>query len=258
MSSTNGTGTDLGTVDVATAVQDEARQAYRHSVTAGAALTGRELGRDVRPRANGGDAPGSTKSVPPMPPGTTATATSPRSRRPNPRPLMPPTTRRHSAACRRHSHGSRPGHGWSPGRRSCSASPPRSRRTSPTPNHRLGARIAAAFVPLALLLAVECMTRPRWHRRPGAWSGFWWGLARYGGTGLVALVAAVLSYRHMSALLLAYGEDALNAAIGPLAVDGLMVVAGFALLAMNNPHHTDSGTDTEWRRTDEFAHLLLG
>ena len=44
MSSTNGTGTDLGTVDVATAVQDEARQAYRHSVTAGTALTGRELG----------------------------------------------------------------------------------------------------------------------------------------------------------------------------------------------------------------------
>lgn len=91
-----------------------------------------------------------------------------------------------------------------------------------------GPRIAAAFVPLALLLAVECMSRPRWHR-----SGTWWGLARYGGTGLVATVAAVMSYRHMSALLRTYGEDQLNSAIGPLAVDGLMVVAGFALLAMS-------------------------
>ncbi|MEQ7124866.1 DUF2637 domain-containing protein [Actinopolymorpha sp. B11F2] len=93
-----------------------------------------------------------------------------------------------------------------------------------------GPRIAAAFVPLALLLAVECMSRPRWHR-----TGTWWGLARYGGTGLVALVAAVMSYRHMRSLLISYGEDTLNAAIGPLAVDGLMVVAGFALLAMNHP-----------------------
>jgi hypothetical protein len=95
---------------------------------------------------------------------------------------------------------------------------------------QIGPRVAAAFVPLALLLAVECMSRPRWHR-----AGAWWGLARYGGTGLVALVAAVMSYRHMRSLLLSYGEDPLNAAIGPLAVDGLMVVAGFALLAMNHP-----------------------
>ena len=95
----------------------------------------------------------------------------------------------------------------------------------------LGPRIAAAFAPVALLLAVECMIRPRWGR-----AGFWWGLTRYGGTGLVALVAAVMSYRHMCALLVSYGEDQLNAAIGPLAVDGLMVVAGFALLAINHPN----------------------
>ncbi|WP_202805900.1 DUF2637 domain-containing protein [Actinopolymorpha alba] len=92
-----------------------------------------------------------------------------------------------------------------------------------------GPRIAGAFVPVALLLAVECMSRPEWRR-----SGFWWGLARFGGTGLVAAVAAIMSYRHMTGLLTRYGEDAINAAIGPLAVDGLMVVAGFALLAMND------------------------
>ncbi|MGW0231947.1 DUF2637 domain-containing protein [Actinopolymorpha singaporensis] len=97
-----------------------------------------------------------------------------------------------------------------------------------------GPRIAGAFVPLALLLAVECMSRPHWRR-----AGTWWGLARYGGTGLVALVAAVISYRHMAGLLERYGEDVLNAHLGPLAVDGLMVVAGFALLAINDTHTHD-------------------
>lgn len=90
----------------------------------------------------------------------------------------------------------------------------------------VGEQIAAAFWPLALLLAVEVLTRVRW--RPGAS----WSLARFGGTGAVALVAAVMSYRHMQGLLGAYGEDGLSSAIGPLAVDGLMVVAGFALLSM--------------------------
>ncbi len=114
----------------------------------------------------------------------------------------------------------------------------------------VGPRIAAAFVPLALLLAVECMSRPAWHR-----AGLWWGLARYGGTGLVALVAAVMSYRHMTALLAGYGEDPLNAAIGPLAVDGLMVVAGFALLAMNHtPATTTPTAPTPGRPADEHLH----
>ncbi|GAA5026128.1 DUF2637 domain-containing protein [Actinopolymorpha pittospori] len=103
-----------------------------------------------------------------------------------------------------------------------------------------GPRIAGAFVPLALLLAVECMSRPSWRR-----SGLWWGLARYGGTGLVALVAAVISYRHMAGLLERYGEDALNAHLGPLAVDGLMVVAGFALLAINDTHAREATRSPE-------------
>lgn len=90
----------------------------------------------------------------------------------------------------------------------------------------VGPRVAAGFVPLALLLAVECMTRPYWNK-----TGWQWGMARYGGTGLVAVVAAVMSYRHMHGLFHSYGEDVVTAALGPLAVDGLMIVAGFALLA---------------------------
>lgn len=93
-----------------------------------------------------------------------------------------------------------------------------------------GAVVGAGFWPLALLLAVEVLSRVRW--RPGGW----WNLARFGGTGLVAVVAAVLSYRHMAGLLLAFGEDSFSAHLGPLAVDGLMVVAGFALLSMSTTY----------------------
>ena len=90
----------------------------------------------------------------------------------------------------------------------------------------LGAQAAAAFYPLALLLVVEILARVPWPSSP------WWSAARYGGASVVAGVAAVVSYRHMSALLTAYGEDLLTARIGPLAVDGLMVVASLALLAI--------------------------
>lgn len=91
-----------------------------------------------------------------------------------------------------------------------------------------GSIVAAGFWPLALLLAVEVLSRVRW--QPGAW----WSVARYGGLLLVALVAAVLSYRHMAGLLAVYGEDGLSAHLGPLAVDGLMVLSGFALLSMGS------------------------
>jgi hypothetical protein len=91
----------------------------------------------------------------------------------------------------------------------------------------LGAQIAAAFWPLALLGAIEVLTRVPWPR------GGVWALARYAGAGAVGAGAAVLSYRHMAALLAAWGEDRWNAHIGPLVVDGLMVVAGTALLALS-------------------------
>jgi len=89
-----------------------------------------------------------------------------------------------------------------------------------------GAQLFAAFFPAALLVTVEVLARVAW---PSGWA---WTLARFGGAGLVALVAAVVSYLHLSGLLTAYGEDRLTALIGPLAVDGLMVVCGFALLAI--------------------------
>jgi hypothetical protein len=90
----------------------------------------------------------------------------------------------------------------------------------------LGPRLVASFAPLALVLAVELAVRVPW--RPG-WR---WSLGRWGGTGLVAVVTAVVSYRHQTGLLIGYGEDAVSAAILPLSVDGLMLVAAAALLAV--------------------------
>lgn len=89
----------------------------------------------------------------------------------------------------------------------------------------LGAQLGAAFFPLALLVTVEVLARVQWPHTIG------WSATRYGGAALVAVVAAVVSYLHLRGLLLAYGEDPLTALIGPLSVDGLMVVSGFALLA---------------------------
>lgn len=102
----------------------------------------------------------------------------------------------------------------------------------------LGAIIAAAFWPIALLISVEIISRVQW---PKGWS---WMVIRYGGLTAVAAIAAIISYRHMSGLLLAYGEDKWGATIGPLAVDGLMVVSSGALMAIaHNERHVSRAED---------------
>jgi DNA-binding CsgD family transcriptional regulator len=89
-----------------------------------------------------------------------------------------------------------------------------------------GGAVAFAVVwPVFLFVAVEILARVDW-RRAGRWAA-----VRYAGLLPVALVAAGVSYRHLSGLLAFYGEDRLIAAFGPLAVDGLMVMATGALIA---------------------------
>jgi hypothetical protein len=88
-----------------------------------------------------------------------------------------------------------------------------------------GAVIGAVFWPVALFVAIEILARTPW--RPGRR----WVVLRFGGLLPVAVVAAVVSYRHLAGLLTYYREDPLTAAIGPLAVDGLMVMATAALVA---------------------------
>lgn len=103
----------------------------------------------------------------------------------------------------------RPDEGWPSG------------STGPEP----GAVAAAVFWPVALLVAVEILARIPW---PDGWR---WTAVRYGGLLPVALVAAFVSYQHLSGLLGHYREDPVTAHVGPLAVDGLMVLATAALLA---------------------------
>ncbi|MGS2620023.1 hypothetical protein ACVCAH_36965 [Micromonospora sp. LZ34] len=59
-------------------------------------------------------------------------------------------------------------------------------------------------------------------------------MLRWVGLPPVALVAAFVSYRHLSGLLDHYNEETLVVWFGPLAVDGLMLMATSALLATGN------------------------
>ena len=88
-----------------------------------------------------------------------------------------------------------------------------------------GAVLSAVFWPVSLFVALEILSRTTWP------AGILWRAIRLGGLLPVAVVAAVVSYRHLSGLIRYYGEDGLTATFGPLAVDGLMVVASAALLA---------------------------
>jgi hypothetical protein len=100
----------------------------------------------------------------------------------------------------------------------------------------LPAQIGGAVWPIGLLLSVEVLSRVRWPRAR------LWTLARFGGTGAVALGSATISYGHLRDVLLAWQYNPLAAAVGPLVLDGLMVISGFALLAISNGK-TMSATD---------------
>jgi hypothetical protein len=107
-----------------------------------------------------------------------------------------------------------------------------------------GAVVGAIVWPVFLLVAVEILARVAW---PHGWS---WQLLRWAGMVPVGLVAALVSYRHLSGLLAFYGEEPLVGVLGPLAVDGLMVMATGALLALSQ-HHTSSTTPISALRTDQ-------
>lgn len=105
----------------------------------------------------------------------------------------------------------------------------------------LAAQIGAAVWPIGLLLSIEVLSRVRW---PQGWH---WAFVRFGGAGAVALGSAVISYGHLRDVLLAWKYEPLAAAVGPLVLDGLMVISGFALLAAS---HTKAGEDGASDRAD--------
>lgn len=89
----------------------------------------------------------------------------------------------------------------------------------------LDAQLGAAVWPIALLLSVEALSRVPWPR------GGLWIFLRFGGVGLVALTAFLISFGHIHTILMAWNYGSLGAMAGPITVDGLMIVSGLAMLA---------------------------
>jgi hypothetical protein len=85
------------------------------------------------------------------------------------------------------------------------------------------ARAIAAWPPLALLLTVELVSRvPVQHRLLG--------VVRISATGVIACIAAWVSYWHMTGVAARYGETGTTAYLLPISVDGLIVVASICLV----------------------------
>jgi hypothetical protein len=83
----------------------------------------------------------------------------------------------------------------------------------------------AAWPPLALLLTVELISRVPVHRRALA-------AVRIAATGVIAAIAAWVSYWHMAGVTARYGETSTSAHLMPLSVDGLIVVASISLVEL--------------------------
>ena len=85
------------------------------------------------------------------------------------------------------------------------------------------ARAVSAWPPIALLLAVDVVSRSP---RPTGWLG----RLTLAATLVVASVAATASFSHMKAVALEAGESGLVAVLFPLTVDGLAVVCSASLV----------------------------
>jgi hypothetical protein len=90
----------------------------------------------------------------------------------------------------------------------------------------LASQAAAVVWPLTLIVSVEVLSRVTWPDGNG------WKLVRFSGILAVALGSATISYGHIYEVLIAWGYDRHQAIVGPLVVDGLMLISGFALVAL--------------------------
>lgn len=99
----------------------------------------------------------------------------------------------------------------------------------------------AAWPPVALFLTVELISRvPGTTRQRTA--------LRVGATGVIALIAAWVSYWHMQGVCERYGETADKAYLIPLTVDGLIVAASVCLVEIGARLATLDMTDAERER----------
>lgn len=98
--------------------------------------------------------------------------------------------------------------------------------------------IRAMVWPIGVWLAVELFVRIPWE------AIITHLLVRWAGLLLVAFIAALVSYRHLRGLMIADGEEAIVYNLGPIAIDGLMLMATLALL-LTRPKLIDDGPDLE-------------
>lgn len=104
----------------------------------------------------------------------------------------------------------------------------------PTWSPSLASQAAAIVWPLTLIVSVEVLSRIAW---PDGWG---WRLVRTSGILAVALGSATISYGHIYEVLTAWGYDKHQAIVGPLVVDGLMLISGFALVSLGHAARTAS------------------
>jgi len=126
--------------------------------------------------------------------------------------------------------------------------------------HNLIAQTIAAWPPLALMLAVELISRVPVYRRALA-------TLRILATVCIAGIAAYVSYFHMAAVVARYGEHQPNPYLLPISVDGLIVVASVSLVELAGrvraardasavAHHDDPPAPAAPPRSDAQAQAL--
>lgn len=86
-----------------------------------------------------------------------------------------------------------------------------------------GSIIFSVFWPICTIIVLELISHAVVLR------GWRWAGVRYGALLPVAVVSGVVSYVHISALLKHYGNEKIVYQLGPLAVDGLMVLSAFVV-----------------------------
>lgn len=87
-----------------------------------------------------------------------------------------------------------------------------------------GPRLSSGVAPLLVVLAAGLLERV-----PLAGIVWWRRWLAYGGLGLVVTAAFITSFDHQYALLVSYGNAKLSAALLPIAVDGLIILASVCL-----------------------------
>jgi hypothetical protein len=87
--------------------------------------------------------------------------------------------------------------------------------------------LGAAVWPLMLLGSIELLAGVPWPNTLFA------RLVRYGAMTVVALFAATISYQHIRSVLLAWRYNDLSSGVGPLVIDGMMIMAGYAMVVIS-------------------------